>query len=433
MKKILILCVIVLFGLGCVRVQAFTFNWADSGTGDWGTVGNWTYDDDGTSATPDVPATVLPGLADTVLVRASEAKVVSNVGTINDLRPGGGNAVRIMNGGTLICKQAKIGAHGGDGTVYIEQGGTLISNGSLTNFEIGKTAGAAANMIQTGGTATFSGARIELGDDAGTFGYYNISGGTLNAQCATEYRLGAAGYGEMNISGTAHVNFNNKNICLGYTAATGSGRINISGGVSNFGYTTILGFGADSSGRIDISGGQTYFARDVITGYTGLASGVGNGNGYFKVVGSGSEGDFIKVSRQFKLDRGVSSTVEFVLDDGGIIPIQTAVDYLGVAGQEQTGFYVDSDTTVILDTLGNIGASVGDKFILATGNQVYIAGAHILDNSDIYDFSLNVISNYVDPFSGKTIKALELEITSIPEPATIMLIVFGSIMAHRRK
>lgn len=378
MKKLVILFVIS--GLALPAIAA-NITWL-GGVGNWSDPNFW---DSGT----------VPGSADSAYVKSGEAQVIGTVTqVVNDIRPTTGGAIRIVSGGTLTSNQAKIGANGGNGTLYIEPGATYNHIGSGTNFEVGKTDGRTDYVIQTGGVATFKGARIELGDDVGDYtsrGIYTITGGVLDGQCTTVYAIGNTSYGELNISGTAQVNM-----------GTPSRRT-----------TTVLGYGEGATGRINISGGQVYFSHDVITGYTGLQT-CGEGNAYFKVDGSGSAGDFIRVSRQFKLDRGASSTVEFVLDSGGIIPIQACYDYKGDPGQASTGFFVDADTTVILDTKGIIGAAVGDKYILATGNQVNITGAVIQDNSFFYDFALNVLTDYVDPETGITIKALELEITAAP-------------------
>lgn len=371
MKKFfLISCLVSLF----VPVFAANVTW-NGGIGDWNDNSNWDLG--------------IPGSVDSAYVKSGEAWVTGTVPLVNDIRPTTGGMIRVKAGGSLTSNQAKIGANGGNGTLYIE-GGNYSHVGANQNFEVGKTSGKTDYVIQTGGTVTMTSGRIELGDDAGTSGIYSISGGTLRPNCTIQYSIGDDAYGELNISDNANVYFD------GWLQTT-------------------LGVQATGSGRINISGGTTQFERDIITGL---------GTAYFKVEGSGSAGDYIKVDRQFKLDRGISSTVEFVLDSGGVMPIQTGVN--GWGGATNIGFYIDNDTTLILDTLGDIGASFGDTFILATGPVVQIAGANIVDNSALYDFELNIISDYTPGYDA-------LQLTIVPEPATLLLLSIGGVLLRKRR
>jgi hypothetical protein len=386
MKKVIALMLLCL----AVPVSAYTVQWKETGVNNWNSP-NWFYNHDSDSNTPDIPI-AHPDSADTVLVQKGEVQISSDIGSVLDLRPAGNvGVVRIMNGGSLILKQAKIGAHGGNGTLIIEDGAYLSAGLGISpgNFEIGKNVGTTDQVIQTGGLFEMISPRLEIGDEIGSHGIYTISGGTLDCKCTTQYSIGNSGYGELNVSGDAVVNFGDRTTYK----------------------LTLLGCQTGSMGRVNISGGKTYFSHDVMTGTPTL--GGGYGTAYFRVEGSGKPGDYIKVSRQFKLDRGTAlNTVEFVLDNGGVIPIQTAVDYLG--NDQTTGFFVDSNSTLRISVTDDFSANVGDSFILATGNQVAIAGALLADSVYLYNFGLTVVSDYVDPETGKTIKALKCTVTSAP-------------------
>ncbi len=404
--------------IAIVVVTGFVFSanadvllWDGPDGGDWSVVANW-Y-----NATADAPATSIPGGTDNPLIQSGEAQVTTSGNIAFDVRPAtDSGAVRIMNGGDLLMQQCKIGAHGGDGAFYIEAGGLLEAAGGGGNFEVGKESGI-AEIVQTGGTVIIGSPRIELGDDAGTTGIYDISAGTLTGNCYTQYSIGNGGIGEFYVSGTADVSLNKGGggdvpIALGVQPGA-EGLLDISGGTMFAEWTAVLGYGEGATGTVNISGGQNYFGRDVITGYVGLWS-CGNGNAYFRIEGSGSPGDFIKVDRQFKLDRGQSSTVEFVLDSNGVIPILSGVSY---GGATNIGFYADGDTTIILDVTNDFTADVGDTFLLAAGPVVSMSSPVIVENQSqfLYDFELAVVP-YSDPNYTPTqdVNALMLAVTKAP-------------------
>ena len=119
---------------------------------------------------------------------------------------------------------------GARGRLVISAGGDLLS----TDIDFGSNATGAGAGYQTGGTVTITGAdatnRFTLGNVAGGYGYYELSGGTLNT-----FRLTAAGNSFAGATGVFVQTGGTMNVSTWSVIGHGSGNalVDISGGTYN--------------------------------------------------------------------------------------------------------------------------------------------------------------------------------------------------------
>ena len=203
---------------------AVTANWA-GGTGDWATAGNWSTGS-------------VPGSGDDARVDTGTANIITDIGTVAQLRLNGSGTTPVVNignnatfgklfvswdpsrSGTIYQTAGTVDVDGADNEMIIGRYGTgtyTLSGGSMTHSSstrdtyvgLGGTAGPATGSFnQTGGTFTKAGTvqkNIYVGHFYGAEGTLNLSGGSFVHAVGDELALGrdygASGY--LNISGTA--------------------------------------------------------------------------------------------------------------------------------------------------------------------------------------------------------------------------------------
>lgn len=191
------------------------------------------------------------------------------------------------------------------GTGVFNMSGGTIGNGTTdTGFQrfirIGRDGTGTFN--QTGGIINLGGAfdsGIEIGVNSGSTGTYNMSGGTATMQRIT---VGMAGTGSLNISGDADLTANTNGFLtiVGGSTATGSGTVNLNGGMLTLRQvrtqaadpvisTSIFNFNggtlrANANNNTDFFQGLT--ATNILTGGAFIDS-----NGYNVTIAQKLEGD----------------------------------------------------------------------------------------------------------------------------------------------
>ena len=192
---------------------------------------------------------------------------------------GGATVVNLTGTGVLTSNgDFQIGT---GGTAVINVTGTAVMNVPLLGLGYGNNAAAntgAGVIRQTSGTVQQLGALggdWRIGgftgtNDAGAYGSYTISGGTLNSG-GRNFQIGAYGRGVMDISGSGIVTSTGGFPVIGRYVG-GFGLLNVSGGAFNENSTTaLLILGEQGTATLNVSGGT-------VTALGGVGA-VGNGGG----------------------------------------------------------------------------------------------------------------------------------------------------------
>ena len=144
----------------------------------------------------------------TIAYGAAYTMTFGGAGNINlgALTPNGAFAVNVIKNGTGTMTLS--GADTAPGTITLNQG-TLITSGGISAptspFKVANVAGQSAAVYQTAGTVAIPG-QLQVGSIAGAWGYYNLSGGTINVANGGELdpggtSAGAGAFGQFDMGG----------------------------------------------------------------------------------------------------------------------------------------------------------------------------------------------------------------------------------------
>jgi hypothetical protein len=419
MKRFIIWSILLFVASG-VQASVYDVMW-NGGTGLWMTESNWTED------TSDGSAWAIPGWVGGnpyndktwsstsnkgyAWVKSGTAQITSSSypdGRIERLYLGGESGANMtMTGGSLTVYRIYLADGSGNIGTFTQSGGTT----SLT---------AASNYFGNSGTAT-----------------YSISGGTLNTGSGTvNFGNSTGGAGTLNISGSGRVT-GSSDYYLGY-ATNASGTMNITGGSINdtsgtatssialhVGYAAgsagtvvqsdgdvkikILKMGENSasSGTYTISGGSLEIGRYISVYY----------NSTFKVSGSDAASILIKQLAMYR-----DSTVLAVeLDAEG----STLIEIYGTASDTYSGANL-ANATLQIDTLSDFDGVVGDVYDILWSATTISATNLVFSNLSSTQFSWAVMD---DTVRGGQV----LQVTVIPEPASMVLLSFGCLLFVRHK
>lgn len=180
-----------------------------------------------------------------------------------------------MTGGTLTtagttASELHIGETAGGYGAFSLSGGTVTLAGY---FAIGANGGGAGVFNMSGGTLTVNAKFPTLANNAASIGVLNVSGGTLTSAGADlgGLRVGEAGTGTLNVSGTAAVNLANDGLKIGNNnAAAAVGMVNLLGGTLSA--NKVSKPGAAATGRLNFHGGTLMANANNATFMTGLSS-----------------------------------------------------------------------------------------------------------------------------------------------------------------
>lgn len=261
--------------------------------------------------------------------------------------------------------------------------------------------GTVGTVTQTDGTVTIS--RMYLSQDGG-MATYDMSGGTLNVTSSAY--IGDGGDCNFNLSGGT-VNITAGTLYVGNEGEGYTTNLNITDGSLN---AVRVKCGAGSSrgaGNVTISGGSFSVSK-----YLSMYSGSGS---TFKVSGSGATS--ISLAQLSIYDE----TLAIELDADG----STLIEVYGTSTDSYKGANI-SGSTLAIDTLADFDGVVGDVYdILWSATTINVADMTIVSLGDV-DFSYAVVE---DTVNGGEI----LQVTVVPEPATMALLTIGGVLLRRRK
>jgi len=302
----------------------------------------------------------------------------------NGLVLSGSGAVN-LSGGTLTVNDNLSGMSGG----LLSVGNQYVGNGGTGSF------------AQSGGT-NIVGSALYLGNNAGDFGTYSLSGsgllstaaeyvgcsgtGTVTQSggintCGNGYGffllgVGAGSNGTYNLSGSGQLSASNE-----YVGLRGSGNFAQSGGTNSMPNGLYIGDYAGSSGTYSLSGGQV--SADVAcVGYSGTGT----------FIQSGGTNNFNNYPGCLYLGNGAGSSGTYNLSGSGLLSaISTYVGYSGTGNFMQSGgtnsitnelylgFYAGSSGTYSLSggllTLSGLGQGRGSSIFDFSGGTLQAGGS----------------------------------------------------------
>ena len=272
---------------------------------------------------------------------------------------------------------------GGDGTLNIT--GANAQVGSQNRFLVGERGTAEVN--QSAGTVGNGGEWFSIGNNPGSNGTYNISGGTLAT--GTDFNIGDQGgsTGVLNISGAGLVQSPGNT----FIGKNGTGTLNISGGTfEDFGGNeTTVGTGAAGRGFINMSGGELNSDRNFQIGASGygelnMSGGTVNDNGWLAVGRfNNSEGHVDMTGGTVRQTAGGAGTL--IAEQGvGTLTIGDGATFESL-GQFIVGHQQQSDGTVTVEEGGILRVGEVSGTSPATANVNLIIG-----NNGNTDAEMNV-------------------------------------------
>lgn len=470
-EMVLLVCVMLLVVSG--TAEAASVIWDGSESSDWVTGLNWD-----TGGAPETGDTVwLLGGSAIVNDPVIDENVTTVYSDINMGKTAGDTNLAyltVANGGTVNIRTLNIGTYAGNqGRVDISDGATINGTGA---FVIGRAGPGLVNM--TDGTLDFA-SHLIMGDvqDYGT-SEFNMSGGDATFNWVG---VGDEGGGTsiMNLSGNAYLQATN--LSVGVHDGTGILNIKDNAHYKLMGGRTRLGeAGVGASGTIHMTGGTIESPHSFVVGYTAGATGTmtmtaGTVTSNAFVVGLYGDGDFTMSGGTLDLAsllRVGEQTGKGIMNmEGGLVKAGQTV-YVGYGGEAasvidvlnmtdgeiQTGDlnigqyglgrvdlfggvininYYDDEDPEDEDGLDGLLFDMdgGDGLLnLCGGILNWMYGdytdeiAAFVNSGDIvaYDGTGTVIATY-DINSDLT------TVTAIPEPATMMLMLTGVLVASRKK
>lgn len=308
------------------------------------------------------------------------------------------------------------------GILNVQPGASLNLTGG-NSFIIGAGSASAGAMYQSGGTILMAGQlNLGLGGTVSTpaYGFYSISGGSLNdtGSSSVRYRVGGGGSGAMGVlyqtGGSININYGNglevgANATGGFSNATGVAYL--TGGTLTA-LSNRIGYNNTTGSAGGVRGEQTVDADAVITinGSTMLAQAAGD-------IGILNLNGGIYATRQ--IARGNASGVSILNLNGGMLRAASSAIGTFLTGLTSANVYAGG---VTFDTNGqnlNIGQSLlapaGDGVAtipVTNGGSGYV-GAPIITISGGGGTGATAVANMVDDGTGNgTFKIASITITS---------------------
>jgi hypothetical protein len=300
--------------------------------------------------------------------------VSSSIATINHTA----GTVTYGTDATLANRRFLMGR--GAGTSVYNLSGTAVMTTSADYDSIGYDGTSTSIFNMTGGTINDTGTALQIGNSVGSTGIVNLSGGTLNA-------YGSAG------------------IYIGVrTDSTHTGTLNLSGtGVLNS-HDIKVSYLAGSTGLLKISGGSLNCDRIWYT----LNGG--------KSVISGSGATSI-VTKQFSAD---GKTLGIELDADG----STLIEVVGLAAETYHGAFLIGSTLEVSALTGFDSDALYN--ILWSAAELDTTGL-VFNNLTGVNMDWRVVNYNLGGIDGQMLQLV------VPEPATICVLLLGSLMLVRRK
>jgi fibronectin-binding autotransporter adhesin len=399
-----------------------------------------------------------------------------------------------ISGGTFTSSgELRIGTNGGSSGAVNVSGGTFASTNA--NFSLGYYGNAALNL--TGGAVTITGTNAYIGrygDNAGVTNV-NISNGTFSITSASTATgtsdgifLGRSGTGNINqTGGTMNLTATNSQICVGYYR---SGTTNFSNGAMSAKQYVIGYTNANTNSTLNMSGGTLAASGNMYLGYywpagattatatTGnfnLSGGTVNitgsvydgrsGNGHITVSGGSFNAGGMFLSLYYNSSTQPQASSLTISGGSFILANQLSTysegDVITVSGSDATKISVGhlvmrngATLAIELDENGSTLIEVGDntgQVDLAGFNLQVSALAGFVANQSVYDIlwtaagvidvtDMTFTNLTSEAFTCRVVDAVDYGYTGgqvlqlvIPEPATIAILAFGSMLVGRRR
>ena len=415
-KKLVLLLVLVL----AVNVMAGSYdnsvNW-NGGVGDWMVAGNWTDVQNGSDADWDIPGWVVGNPQNTGGSTSSTwnqgiAHIESGTARItSSSKPDG--RVQVMHlGGVGNTSNLEISGDVSTGAWYMNYSGNASTQ---------------SNVSQTAGNVNIQG-YTTFGHNNHGNASYTLSGGSLTTSSKYE-SFGYNGGFAFNQTGGSYTDSGvaGSILFVGRYAGSGDAVVNVSGGTFTVDNTLDLGYyraasfnqsgGTVSADQIKMasaagSSGTTY----TISGGSldvGYFAGVQEFSGKFVVSGSGADSITIEQLSFYK------DTLKVELDDNGSTLIK-------VDGTSSTSYMGASLYRAVLevDTLASFDGVAGDVYDILWSVDTL--------NTTFMDFS-NLSGTQFDWDVIQKDGGDMLQLTVVPEPATMVLLGLGSLMFVRKR
>jgi len=301
----------------------------------------------------------------TIAYGAAYTMTFGGAGNINlgALTPDGAFAVNVIKNGTGTMTLS--GADTAPGTITVNQG-TLITSGGITAstspFKVANVAGQSAAVYQTAGTVAIP-VQLQVGSIAGAWGYYNLSGGTINV----------ANGGELDPGGTS-------------AGAGAFGQFDMTAGTLNIGTTATTYFlpnrctSNNVSSVVNILGGTVTINSGMTDGQYGGYEANWNGGGQTNTTTIGGNATFTSLSMSVKMNWANNpGNVASLNLNGGTFQV------LGFAANQNAGAVLNFNGGTL--KAGN-AATVAGNYLANDGNFlaniasvfVYTNGATLDDN-----------------------------------------------------
>ena len=325
-------------------------------------------------------------------------------------------------------------ASGSQGTIDLSGSGSFTQDASDGQVYLANNAGS-IGKLNIRDNASFSSGYIHVGHNG--YGEVNQSGGTFYANCYY-LRVGSnnGSEGVVNLSGGTFEKSHSGHMYIGEDAGS-VGTVNISGGLLDIS-DAIISVGRNGVGTINQTGG------DIDAGWLITGNGTGSGDyavsggsvdvdRYIRILGagstmtvSGSDADHIRANR-FLLE---DNTLNINLDETG----STLIEADGVidGGNGYYNAYING--TWNIDTLAGFDGTVGSVYDLMWTAEDFLNTEDLnLVNVGATEFEWSIVDNVASDGTAGTGKMLQ--VTVIPEPATLGLFAFvgGGILLIRRR
>jgi T5SS/PEP-CTERM-associated repeat protein len=340
----------------------------------------------------------------------------AGVSTSGNVYAGGSGSALVTTGGDLFSAQSvAVGEDGADGTLTIQNGGT-VEAGTMLFLGNSATLTAGETIITTSGTTILSSATtvtgdglinvgaggllkidgtgvasgtpsIVLGAGTGASGALNVSGAGATVNNAGGFQVGSAGFGSLAIQsgGTVITSPGTTAGLVGADIASGTGsdgsNVSVTGNGSDWQITGSLLVGDAAAGSLAITAGGTVAAD---SGDIGVQTGA---SGNISVIGTGSA-----LTYGGQLSIGDNASAELSILSGGTVNANNADIGLNANG---TGNVDIEGAGSRLDIANNLNIGDGGVGVLTLGNNTELTVGNNINVGT--NGILNQLGGSIDP------------------------------------